>query len=401
MNRSLAFLSAILSLVFVASASAFHQVTPTFVEITPTSGAGIVENQHWAGIRFVIFDSDADVAHVGSTGRQIFLFDLLDRDLNGSPGITQLTSGPGGHRHGSTGKLANLIVYDTQLVPGGPRQLVLLDRKTALRYPLTNGGADSSNPRMDNSSRMVVFESSADFFATGPAGSQIYRIDLRKFIHGCPFPCATTGNEGLVQITSSAGTSRNAVPSSGGKIVAFESDGDLLGLGEVASQVYTYDVKRTVLTLLGRGPGTSGKPSISLNGGWVAFESDTDLMGNGSVGTNVYARKRNHSFPLQVSVAQGGHSSGASLSSNGHAVTFVSSADLAGTGSDGPEVFSYDLRRQELQQITDSPNTVNTAAYSGGVFVSFLSNGDPLGTGTNDFGLYLVNLFTLGSATVP
>ena len=57
--------------------------------------------------------------------------------------------------------------------------------------------------------------------------------------------------------------------------------------------------------------------------------------------------------------------------------------------------------RQELQQITDSPNTVNTAAYSGGVFVSFLSNGDLLGAGTNDFGLYLVNLFTLGAATGP
>jgi hypothetical protein len=400
MNRSLAFLSAVLSSMFVASASAFHQVTPTLVEITPTSGAGIVENQRWAGIRYVIFDSDADVVHAGSTGRQIFLFDLLDRDLNGSPGITQLTSGPGDHRHGSTGKLANLIVYDTQLVPGGPRQLVLLDRKKALRYPLTNGLADSSNPRMDESSRMVVFESTADFFATGPAGSQIYRIDLRKFLPGCPFPCVTTGNEGLAQITSRAGTSRNAVPSSGGKIIAFESDADFLGLGEATSQVYTYDVKRALFTILGRGPGTSGRPSISLNGGWVAFESDTDLMGNGSTGTNVYARKRNHSFPEQVSFGAGGHSSGASLSANGHAVTLVSSADLAGTGSDGPEVFSYDLRRNELRQITNGPNTVNTAAYSGGVFVSFLSNGDLLGTGTNEFGLYLVNLFTLDD-TVP
>lgn len=401
MNRSLASLSSVLSVVFVASASAFHQVTPTLVEITPPSGAGIVENQYWAGIRFVLFDSDADVAHVGSTGRQIFLFDLLDRDLNDSTGITQLTSGSGGHRHGSTGKLANLIVYETQLVPGGPRQLVLLDRKNGLRYPLTNGVADSSNPRMDEASRMIVFESVADFFTTGPAGSQIYRIDLRKFVQGCPFPCATTGNEGLVQITRSAGTSRNAVPSSGGKIIAFESDADPLGLGEATSQVYTYDVKSAVLTILGRGPGTSGKPSISLNGGWVAFESDTDLMGNGSTGTNVYARKRNHSFPQQVSFAPVGHSSGASLSSNGHAVTFLSSDDLAGNGSDGPEVFSYDLRRQELRQLTNGPNTVNTVAYSGGVFVSFLSNGDLLGTGTNEFGLYLVNLFTLGADTIP
>jgi hypothetical protein len=54
-----------------------------------------------------------------------------------------------------------------------------------------------------------------------------------------------------------------------------------------------------------------------------------------------------------------------------------------------------------LRQITDSQNTVSTAAYAGGVFVTFLSDGDPLGTGTTGTALYLVNLFALGAATIP
>jgi hypothetical protein len=35
------------------------------------------------------------------------------------------------------------------------------------------------------------------------------------------------------------------------------------------------------------------------------------------------------------------------------------------------------------------------------VFTSFLSNGDLAGTGTSGVALYLVNLFALGSATLP
>src|SRR5436853_4648190 len=295
MFRSHAFPRYLLLLLLVASpASAFHQVTPRLAQITPTSGAGTIGNQLWAGIRYVIFGSDADLIHTGSTGRQIFLFDLLDRDVYGLPGLTQLTIGEGDHQHGTTGKLANFIVYDTQPVPGGPRQLYYFDRRSGFRYPLTHGTGDSINPRMDRSSRIVVFESSADFFATGVTTPQIYRLDLHNISPSCPLPCASTANEGLTQITHGTGTSRNAVPSSGGKVVAFESDGDLLGINENATQVYTYDVQRGQLTLHGRGPGTSRRPSLPLNGGLLAFESDTDLIGTGTMGTQIYVRKKNH-----------------------------------------------------------------------------------------------------------
>jgi Tol biopolymer transport system component len=391
----------VLLLLLSGSASAFHQVTPPLVQITPTSGAGTINDQHWAGIRYVVFDSDADITHVGSTGRQIYLFDLLERDVYGLPGVYRITGGPGDPSHGSTGKLGNLIVYDATPPGGGPRQLFLYDRRTTLRYQLTQGVADSRNARMDESSRMIVFESDADFFASGPAGTQIYRIDLRKITLSCPLPCASSGNEGLVQITRAAGTSKNPVVSSGGKVVAFESDADLIGIGETTNQVYAYNVKRASYVMLGHGPGESRNPTIALNGGWIAFESDSDLLGVGTSGTQIYARKKNHSFPQQVSDGPIGHCSYPTVSANGHAVTFVSTDDLLGNGSTGPEAFSYDLRHRFLRQVSDTQAGVDQTAYAAGVFVTFVSNGDLLGNGTVGSALYLVNLFALGTSTVP
>ena len=401
MPRSIAIIIACLVLL-PAAAPAFHQITPTLVQITPLSGAGTIANQQWAGIRYVIFDSDADLLGSGSTGRQIYLFDLLERDLHDTQALFRLTSGPGDNRHATTGKLANAIVYDTQPNGAGPRQLFLFDRQRGDRYALTQGTANSLNARMDNSSRLVVFESDADFFAAGIAGPQIYQIDLRKVVPSCPYPCGATGNAGLTQITRSAGTSRNAVTSSGGKWVAFESDADPMGIEEHTTQVYTYNAKTASFTQLSHGPGAGRNPTISLTGGLVAFESETDLLENGTTGTQIFVHKRAKALPQQISDHRPiGHCTGASLSANGHAVSFVSSDDLLSSGSTDSEVFSYALQHQALRQITDSQSPVSTAAYAGGVFITFLSADDLLGTNPNSVALYLVNLFALGANTIP
>ena len=44
---------------------------------------GTIQNPHWGGLRYVLFDSDADLLSNGSTGRQIFVFDLQERDVQG------------------------------------------------------------------------------------------------------------------------------------------------------------------------------------------------------------------------------------------------------------------------------------------------------------------------------
>jgi Tol biopolymer transport system component len=191
------------------------------------------------------------------------------------------------------------------------------------------------------------------------------------------------------------------VTSTGGKLIAFESNADPTGVGEHTTQVYTYAAKTASFAQLSHGPGAGRNPSLSLNGGLVAFESETDLLENGTAGTQIFVHKRTRALLQQISSHPIGHSTGASMSANGHAVSFISSDDLLGSGSIGPEVFSYHLRQRVLRQITDSPSTASTAAYAAGVFITFLSDGDPLGTNPNSFALFLVNLFALGAQTLP
>ncbi|MGH8674183.1 MAG: hypothetical protein ACREVG_07730, partial [Burkholderiales bacterium] len=86
---------------------------------------------------------------------------------------------------------------------------------------------------------------------------------------------------------------------------------------------------------------------------------------------------------------------------NGKALIFISNADLVDTGSTGPEVFRWDLERQMLTQITNVAGVTEHPTYSAGVFTAFLSDSDLIGNGNASLSLFLVNLFALGSRTVP
>ena len=245
-------------------AAAFHYITPALVQIPPVGvNPGTIQNPHWGGLRFVLFDSDADLLNNGSTGRQVYLFDLQLRDVQGILSLTQLTSAPlDDNQRGRTGRRAVMIVYDARIGGAGPRQLMLIDRHTGVRTQLTNGAFDSKNASVDDGERIVVFESAADFFDTGAGGTQIYRVDLRRALLGCPFPCAESDNAGLTQLTNKTGNNRNAVTSNSGKTIVFESDADLLNVGQNENQIYLYDGKRG-LTLAGDprpGRGTQSDP---------------------------------------------------------------------------------------------------------------------------------------------
>src|SRR5690348_4004830 len=97
-----------------APAAAFHYITPTLVQIPPVNqNPGAIHNPHWGGLRYVLFDSDADLLNNGSTGRHIFLFDLQLRDVLGSPALTQLSAGSiEDNQRPHTGRRAILIASD-------------------------------------------------------------------------------------------------------------------------------------------------------------------------------------------------------------------------------------------------------------------------------------------------
>lgn len=381
------------------AAEAFHYITPPLLQIPPVGQSpGTIQDPRWGGLRYVLFDSDANLLSNGSTGRQIFVFDLQQRDTDGSLALTQVTTQVpteplDDNRRPATGHHAITIAYDAPI--GGVRQLMLVDRYTGIRTQLTNGAFDSTNASVDDGERVVVFESAADFFAKGVGGTQIYRIDLRKVQLGCQFPCP--GNAGLSQITSKVGTNRNAVTSTGGKSIVFESDA--LNGGQTQNQIYLYNRKTGLTLRVSPGPGAARNPTITRDGGRIIFESDADADGTG--GTQLFLYHRAKETLQQIPTPHGGTCTNPSISSNGHAVAFLSSDNLLGRGSVGPELYSYDLKKNVLVQLTDAPASVSSPAYSSGVFTVFLADGDIAGNGSPGTQLYLLNLFALANKAVP
>jgi Tol biopolymer transport system component len=379
-----------LALLAPAPARAWHKRTPPALQITSGS-AGAVANPRWAGYRYVLFDSDADILMTGSQGRQLFLFDLQERDKTDLPAIQQLTTGPGDSQRGSIDFHGRKVVFDA--LAQGRRQLFLFARATGTTVPLTRGTADSVNASIDDSGRFVVFESTADLLGNNVPGTHVYRIDLALAQAGCPYPCPVDGDSGLTQITLRPGTSRNAATTNKGFTV-FESDADLLGTGETETQIYRADSNTGTITALSHGPGAGRNPTISHTGGQIAFESDADLLGNGIAGTHIFLSE-SPDMPVKQVTYRSGVSERPSLSCKGRGLTFTSNADLLFTGSTGPEVYSYDVTHGLLRQVTNGPSAIAAPVYSAGVFVSFIGDDDLLGTGSSGLQLYLANLFAL------
>ncbi|MCC6849418.1 MAG: PD40 domain-containing protein [Deltaproteobacteria bacterium] len=384
-------------------AIAFHYITPPLVQIPPVGAdPGTIRNPSWGGLRHVLFDSDADLLSTGSTGRQLFFFDLQIRDVQGVLALTQLTTAAADDpQRGRTGRKAVTVVYDARPGGIGPRQLMLLDRRSGVHYQLTNGVADSVNARIDDGERVVVFESAGDLLGAGFGGTQVYRLDLRKVLLGCPLPCGASANAGLTQVTFKAGNNRNAVTSNSGKFIYFESDADLLNLGQTENQVYLYDTRGAGLSLVSHGPGAARNPTVTRDGGRLVFESEADLSGLATGGTQLYLYRRNKATLRQLTTVSDSSCTAPAMSNNGHAVAFLSSDDLLSRGSVGPEVYSYDLKKNYIVQVTDAPANVSAPAYASGVFTVFLADGDLAGNGSPGTQLMLTNLFALSGQVVP
>lgn len=395
MPHAVARMLALVLLIAAGPVAAFHRKTPQLLQVTSHS-TGTIAHPRWSGFRYVVFDSDADLLGNGNQTRQVFLFDLQERDLTDTPAIYQVTSGNGDSQRGDTGIRGRTIVYDTRPGDAGPRQIHAVDRGNGATRAITQGAADSTNPDVDDSGRIVVFESKADLLANGLAGTQIYRVDLRVADSACPYPCPANGNLGLTRVTNKAGTSRNAVTSKTGKTIVFESDADLLNTGAIGTQIYLFDVRLGTLARISFGPGSSHNPTLSRNGRLVAFESD-----DGAGGTQIVLYRRALGTSEQVTSATGTQSTRPSMEATGRGMIFTSTGDLLGIGSSGPQVFRYDVPAGTLSQVTDAPSTTSDPSHSAGVFVTFLADGDLLGNGSTNVELYLVNLFALGSARVP
>jgi Tol biopolymer transport system component len=194
----------------------------------------------------------------------------------------------------------------------------------------------SENPDVSNDGRYVVFESLAtNLTALDTVGaSQIYLKDLSN-------AAIAMISQNTTQSAGGSGDSNRPSMSADARFIVFDSiAGDsLVPLATTIRSVYLVDTMSPNTTELisvdtneiqGNGPSTN--PSISDDGNFVAFESGaTNLVAGGTTFSDIYRRDRFSGETLLVSTADGltsgDHDSvGASISSDGRFVAFVSAA---------------------------------------------------------------------------
>jgi hypothetical protein len=138
-------------------------------------------------------------------------------------------------------------------------------------------------------------------------------------------------------------------------LVLFHSDGDFLGNGNSVPQIFLFDLaaraKRNEQAIYQLTFGTLGsyEPTAARRARVIAFESEADLLGDGSTGRQVFVSRRakwsKGILPL-LQVTKGlGESYGPVLSTRrGEYLVFFSTGDLTGAGlAPGPHVYRADL----------------------------------------------------------
>jgi hypothetical protein len=238
-----------------------HEITTVrlypnlFAETFTTTG----DNQNPAvslNGKSVVWDSNASQLRGGDPGRQLY------RAAGGS--TVQIT-------HDATGTSANPAVSGngTAVAFESAGNLTGADTHGVLQifvyHPIggsivqvTSGSGPSTNPALDKSAKMLVFQSRTDPGTGADTGvDQIWRADLHRGMN--------------TPITSGQGTSRNPTVSSDAKLIAFESLADLAGTGAATTvpQVFVNDPKTGTFARLTNDPsGCTGASIHDFRSDW-------------------------------------------------------------------------------------------------------------------------------------
>src|SRR6185369_5629915 len=190
---------------------------------------------------------------------------------------------------------------------------------------------------------------------------ELYQADTQRMGSDCPaLPCVPPpGNPaagtGITRLTNGGGT--HGVQSFNGLAVAFESKGDLANGGANPGTQHIYLITKKVLRQLTTGTAEEARmPSINQNGTLIAYEQDKVPAGGGAPVSQIFLTKVRKKKMATTPVTDGAAPSfGASLSPNGRFLGFTSSADLLGQGTPQNQIYSYNVRRELLSQVTAGP----------------------------------------------
>jgi len=248
------------SLVPVTPALAFHQKTPAVVPLTT--------------------EGDVDLPRIPAQGRRAVALVVPDggdtKIVSLSPHKTgseaTLVFSGGDNEHPATSGSGKSFAWDTDDDPlgsGAPgRQVIISGRKGVLSQAAVDPTGTSTNPDMDKSGRVVVFESAGDLVGIENGGAR--QIFMRN-------------RNDLIQVTTGQGDSRNPMISKKRKMLCYESSSDpATGVDTGVSQIFAGRYDRLPTTRITAGQGASRNPSVSDDGRLVVFESLADLAGSGA-----------------------------------------------------------------------------------------------------------------------
>jgi hypothetical protein len=411
-------IAAAILLVHASITRALHRFTPPFVQATSLTAGEVGDIQGWAPDQWT-FESNGDVIGNGNAEWQIFIFSLLERDLGGVPGLSQVTFGSHNARYPSITRNGQFIefkvafeadgdlcadslnVCDGTPVPVGGRQIFVYSTLTGKITQITHVAGDALNPNISGNGRFIVFQSTADVNGGGGVGgiTELYQADTSRLGSTCPsLPCTPPpGNPqqgtGIVRLTHGGGTS--GAQSFNGLAIAFESKGDLVNNGANPGPQHIYLITKGVLKQITDSSDEDARaPSINQNGTLVAYEQDKVPTGGGAAVTQIMLTKSRRKKTTTTQVTSGASPSfGASLSANGRFLNFTSSADLVGMGTPQNQIYTYNVHRGLTTQLTAGPNGSDTARSSLFILSAFASADDFKGNGNNIKQLFIANPF--------
>jgi Tol biopolymer transport system component len=422
--------AAVLLLALVAPpANALHRDTPPAARITGGDPHFHPGTRSWS--KYLAFSSTEDLTRTGSTGRQVYLFNLHAYDcLVGSttetscpsppqPYLRQITSGAGAPDNPTVDETGSFVAFEADgTFNGGTgpasarRQIFIADLTTdPITYTSITGGVpgaetgDSLRPSFSSTAAIMVFDSTAALNG-GPSG--VPQVFVYRRLPGL-----------LTRITAGAGPSQAPMLTADGSRLAFESttqlDADGNGPDTGVWQIYLYDRNTQVvgprLKVVTQGNGSSRHPYMAEKRQLLFFESSaTDLPGadsSGPIGTQIYAADHSVFPPVFTRVTTPGpgescNSTFPAVAPTVDRVAFISTCNLLSNATSGSRLFvrrfektqGGTLALETLYQITGRAEVFGPVGHSLGQWMVSLSTTDDVtGTGICTPQLHIVDYF--------
>ena len=410
-------LAVVLAILYACPAFALHRESPPAVRLSDGGPHFVPSTRSWSFK--LAFSSSDDLLNNGSTGRQIYLFNLFEYDCQRGvvpptqvpcpnppvPFLEQITFGPGDPDNPTIDTSGKHIAFDADGVYGGGqnaghRQIFDLDTQTGVLLELTAGtDGDSVRPSMNEHGEIIVFESTASLKGAGSGVPQIFAF-FRTTVQQIPANIT-------LQITNGAGPSTRPMLNAFGTL-AFQSTADLLGDGHDTgvSQIFVGQLDHvhfpftSRLFQITRGDASSYHPYIAEKDNFVLFDSAaTDLPGaTGGGGREIFvAPTTSGNLPkvLQYTTANPfGDCTFPTFSPVPTRLAFLCTGDPLANGTAGNRVFAFDTFANTIYQITGRGNVVGPITASVGTnFVAIADDTDITGESACDYQIYIIDYF--------